>query len=56
MTASGLPWPALLAAEAEVTANPVHVHLEQSCYSWYIQGRKIVELGISQFVHPAGGL
>ena len=27
MTASGLPGPALLAAEAEVTANPVHVHL-----------------------------
>ena len=29
MTASALPGPALLAAEAEVTANPVHVHLAQ---------------------------
>ena len=27
MTASALPGPALLATEAEVTANPVHVHL-----------------------------
>ena len=27
MTASALPGPSLLAAEAEVTANPVHVHL-----------------------------
>ena len=56
MTVSGLPWPSLLAAETEVTANPVHIHLAQSCYSGYIQGRKIVELGISRFVHPAGGL
>ena len=32
MTASALPGPSLLAAEAEVTANPVHVHLAQSCY------------------------
>ena len=32
MTAAALPGPALLAAKAEVTANPVHVHLAQSCY------------------------
>ena len=41
MTASGLPWPAFLAAEAEVTANPVHVYLKRRCYSGYIPGRKI---------------
>ena len=43
MTASGLPWPAFLAAEAEVTANPVHVHLKRRCYSGSgcIPGRKI---------------
>ena len=56
MTVSGLPWPSLLAAETEVTANPVHIHLAQSCYSGYIQSTKIVELCNQLFVHPAGGL